>query len=721
MVEKVKSDDKDFILTIKDAMLSRCDGAVAEDGLGFNKFDSYKVRSMDLSSSYGVKSLGYTLLKYRGQISEMGFDIEQLKKIVDEFKIPPRGKAKKVASVKVDGVNIVVNTPYNESLKDAIKSLGARYNGEEKSWSLSIGYIKHITQLVEDYYIHSHKIELDLPDLNIHKAGEIFCNGVKEDVLIAMKYNKMFIEALKTSPAFNFNRKWDNDKKAWRINVANKEVVVEIFKFAEDYNIGFSKGAEDNLGEIIAYFDERVEMSSAESSEMDIKGLGGELYPFQTAGVQFTEELNGRVLIADEMGLGKTIQALGWLQHHPEVRPVVIIVPNCVKENWKREAIKWLSDDNTVLTVNGGKDFVSGDITILNYDIVKKHKEAILELNPKCVILDECHYIKNYKAQRTKAVQEITKGAKHIIALSGTPMLNRPVELWTIANMIAPTTFNNWTSYVNRYCDAFQDRYALNVNGSSNLEELQSKLRQTMMIRRLKADVLTELPEKMRETVFMNVSDKEWSAYRNLELNFVEWLRNNLKEDENLNDKLSAEALVKIGQLRKKVAEIKMKSVTEWVNNYKESSTGKLVLFCHHIKTIEIMKEAFPDILTISGKDSAEDRQKSVDAFQNDDSKRLIVLTFGAGGVGITLTKAQDVAFIELAWRPADLSQAEDRIHRIGQEGQVTAWYLLVPDSIDESMMEMINEKMKVSAEALDKDAKVSIQRNLISSFLDRV
>lgn len=732
MVDVKFSDINELVLTVRGAMLDRCDGAMTEDGLGFNKFDACKVRSMDMTKKYSINSTAITLIKYKGQILDMGYDFETLLAFVNEIKklqkemtekktrVTSSGKRKKVASVIVDGDYITVDTPYNQNIISTVKMYKGRYNPTDKTWSVSIGYIKSVVEVVENIFGNSDNIILEVPDLSVVKAGEIFCNGIKEDVLIAMKYNSEFINELKMSEAFNFNRKWDNNKKAWRINVANKEVVDEIFMFAEKYNIGFSKGAESNLSEIIAYFDERIEMSSAESSEFDVQGLGGEMYPFQTAGVKFAEELGGRVLIADEMGLGKTIQALAWLQHHPEVRPAIIIVPNCVKENWRRETIKWVSTNNDTVVVNGGKDFTSGDITILNYDIVKKHKDAIIELNPQCIILDESHYIKNYKAQRTQAVQEICKGSKHIFALSGTPMLNRPIELWTIANMIAPNTFNNWRAYVDRYCNAFQDRYALNVNGSSNLKELQEKLRQTMMIRRLKTDVLTELPEKMRETVFMNVSDKEWSVYRDLESNFVNWLRENLKDGENLDDKLSAEALVKIGKLRKTVAQIKMRSAKEWVNNYMETSSGKLVLFCHHIETIEKMKEAFPDILTISGKDSADDRQASVDAFQNDDSKRLIVLTFGAGGVGLTLTKAQDVAFLELAWRPADLLQAEDRIHRIGQEGQVTAWYLLVPDSIDESMMEMINEKMKVSAMVLDKDAEVSMKRNLISSFLKR-
>jgi len=732
MVDKVKTDIQDMVLSMRTQMLARCDGALTEDGVGFNRFDSSRVRSIDLTKAYSINSLAFILLKYRGQLESMGFDYEVLKAFTDDLKekqekitkkktrITLSGEKKKVASITVDGDYIIVDTPYNENILSAVRMYKGRFIPNNKTWSISIGYIKNMVDTVQRTFKNSKGIVIEVPDLSVIKAGEIFCNGIKENVLMAMKYNSEFIDELKESQAFRLNRKWDGTKKAWRINVANKEVIDEIFMFAEKYNIGFSKGAEDNLNEVIAYFDKRIEMSSAETSEFNVDGLGGEMYPFQTAGVRFAEELGGRVLIADEMGLGKTIQALAWLQHHPEVRPAIIIVPNCVKENWRRETIKWVSSNNKTVVVNGGKDFVSGDITILNYDIVKKHKDAILKLKPKCVILDESHYIKNYKAQRTQAILEICKGSEHIFALSGTPMLNRPIELWTIANMIAPNTFNNWRAYVDRYCNAFQDRYALNVNGSSNLSELQEKLRQTMMIRRLKVDVLTELPEKMRETVFMNVSPKEWSVYRDLESNFVNWLRENLKDGESLDDKLSAEALVKIGKLRKTVAEIKMRSAKEWVNNYIETSSGKLVLFCHHINTIDAMKEAFPDILTISGKDSAEDRQASVDAFQNDDSKRLIVLTFGAGGVGITLTKAQDVAFLELAWRPADLSQAEDRIHRIGQEGQVTVWYLLVPESIDESMMEMINEKMKVSAMVLDKDAEVSIQRNLISSFLNR-
>jgi len=724
---KINPEDRKFVSEVATAMLMRCDGARAEDGVGYNKFDSARVRNMNLDRD--TISLSIILIKYKNQITSMGFDHERIVKIANSVerkkkdknvKKGKNGKAIKTVSVTVNGDYLKIISPYNEGFLAWVRTLKGRFNGDDKSWSVSIGYIREVLEAVDNYYGNYDNIEFDLVDPSDVNVGEIFCNGIKEDVLVAMKYNHNFVAWIKENDVFKFNKKWDNNKKAWRITVANKDVVDEIFKMAEMFGIKYSEEAEKNMEAFIDYFDERIEMSSADDSKFNVKGLGGELFPFQTAGVRFAEELDGRLLIADEMGLGKTVQALAYLQHHPEVRPAVIIVPNCVKENWRRETIKWVSQNNETVVVNGGKDFVSGDITILNYDIVKKHKDAILDLNPQCVILDESHYIKNFKAQRTKAVQEICRASPHIIALSGTPMLNRPIELWTVANMIAPNTFNNWQKFVKRYCAGFQDSYGWNVSGSSNLDELQALLRQTMMIRRLKADVLKELPEKMRETVFMDVSGKAWSDYMEVETNFINWLKENLGEDEKLSDKLMAEAILKINKLRTKIVDAKMKSVKEWVNNFMDSSTGKLVLFCHHRKTIKAMKEAFPDILSISGEDSAEDRQKAVDSFQNDDSKRLIVLTFGAGGVGLTLTKAQNVAFIELAWRPADLSQAEDRIHRIGQEGQVTAWYLLVPNSIDETMMGMINEKMEVSAKALDKDAEVSIQRNLITSFLNR-
>ena len=709
----ITESDREFILEITNAMQSRCDGARTEDGVGFNKFDSNRVQSM--GSELNPKFLAFVLIKYKTQIISMGFDYDRLISITTSINQNKPKMSKKLAKMTISGDNIVLETPYNEDFKSFVKGLGGRYNPDNKSWSVSKGYIQEVTVAFERTF---KDMDMQMPNLSDMVSGTIYCNGIKEDVLVQVAYNRDFIDYIKSVESFNRNRKWDAEHKAWRLSVSNKEIVDDIFKMANQFNIGFSEDAEKNLNEIITYFDERVKMSASSNAEMTINGLGGTLYPFQTAGVQFADELDGRVLIADEMGLGKTVQALAWLQHHPEVRPAIIIVPACVKTNWQRETQKWLSKGKIVV-VNGGKAFdTTGDITIINYDIVKKHQETLKSMKAKCVIMDECHYTKNYKAQRTKAVQDIVRGIPHVFALSGTPILNKPIELWTIANMVAPKTFHNWRTYVDRYCNARQERWGLDVSGASNLGELQELLRQTMMIRRVKTDVLKELPPKRRETVFMNISESDRVKYDNMVSMFRSWVRENSKSKEEADAKLTAEALVKINEMRKMIAGMKMDSVKEWISNYMEASTGKLVLFCHHLATIEAMKKAYPDILVVSGDMDTTARQKSIDAFQNDDTKRLIILTFGAGGVGITLTKAQDVAFIELAWRPADLSQAEDRIHRIGQEGNVTAWYLLAPDTIDEMMMEMINEKAKISSQTLDIDVDSSIQRNIISMFM---
>ena len=284
--------------------------------------------------------------------------------------------------------------------------------------------------------------------------------------------------------------------------------------------------------------------------EINVPGLKMKLFPFQKKGVAFIEQKNGRALVADEMGLGKTIQAISYLQLHPEKRPVIIIVPASLKLNWEREYEMWIGKKHTQI-LSGKKNHsisvAKKPIIIINYDILSAWVEDLKKIHAQVLILDESHYIKNNKAQRTKAVKKIAKNISHIIALSGTPIINRPIEMYNALRLINHTAVPSRWDYAMRYCVARHNGFGWDLNGATNTKELHDKLVNTIMIRRLKADVLSELPPKQRSSLPLELSNqKEYDA---AEHDFLDWLEGEKGKDA-ARTASRVEALAKIEALK---------------------------------------------------------------------------------------------------------------------------------------------------------------------------
>jgi SWI/SNF-related matrix-associated actin-dependent regulator 1 of chromatin subfamily A len=238
-------------------------------------------------------------------------------------------------------------------------------------------------------------------------------------------------------------RKFVADQKYWTC-----PLTIENAKLLREWKFDVDERVDEYLDRA------KIKMTDIDSSNLEITGLGMDLYPYQRDGVAFTEAKNGRVLIADEMGLGKTAQALAWLQLRTEVRPVVIVVPASLKLNWERETFMWM-EDPTVQILSGKSPYeLTAEIIIINYDILAAWLLALIAYEPKVVIADEVHYAKNNGAKRTKALKQLAKKAEHFIGLSGTPIVNRPIEFYNAIKMIDPNLFPDYWRYAKRYCNA---------------------------------------------------------------------------------------------------------------------------------------------------------------------------------------------------------------------------------------------------------------------------
>lgn len=494
---------------------------------------------------------------------------------------------------------------------------------------------------------------------------------------------------------------------------------------------------------IFKAMDNAVEMSKATDAAVSIPAPAGLDYmPFQRAGIAYATARQS-TLIGDEMGLGKTIQALGFINANKYIQQVVCIVPASLRLNWYNEARKWLvrKFDYYIVRDNGRvPDYAN--FVIVNYDMLKGAVLQSLEARQwQLMIVDECHKLKNPKAQRTvkilggtigkgpdaKEHEGLLRKCDRRLFLTGTPILNRPVELWPIVHAVDPGTFGSFWGYVSRYCGATRSRFGYDMGGATNLGELQNKLRASCMIRRLKKDVLTELPAKRRQIVTLEAAGNEYviqaeraamAAQRehmealqaDVELAKVADNEDEYKEAVKRLSSGMGVAFAEMARVRHETALAKVPYVIEHVDELFDAEADKIILFAHHHDVIAKFKAHFGDAaVVLTGQTNIEERDAAVRRFQTDPSCKLFIGSITAAGVGLTLTAAAHVIFAELDWVPANMTQAEDRAHRIGQTEQVFVQHLVFDESIDAEMAVKLIAKQEIIDKALDKKVKYDL------------
>jgi SWI/SNF-related matrix-associated actin-dependent regulator 1 of chromatin subfamily A len=342
---------------------------------------------------------------------------------------------------------------------------------------------------------------------------------------------------------------------------------------------------------------------------------------------------------------------------------------------------------------------------------------ALLAYRPSVLIADEVHYIKNNSANRTKAFKKLAKICPHIIGLSGTPIENRPVEIYNIVNLIDPNFMPNFMKFVHKYCGARHNGFGWDYSGATNTQELHSKLSASVMLRRLKKDVLKDLPEKLNSFVPIALDNR--SAYFVAEQNFIKYVQET-KGAEKAKKAQTAQALAEIEGLKQLAVEGGLKNSIDWISEFLESGE-KLIVFATHKFVINALMSNFGNIaVKIDGSVSTNARQAVVDRFQGDSGVKLFIGNIKAAGVGLTLTKASNVVFLELPWTPSQIDQAADRAHRIGQLNAVTVWFLLPVKTIMEKIAKLLDKKRKTVDEVLDgkKTEEASLLAELMDSYI---
>ncbi len=421
--------------------------------------------------------------------------------------------------------------------------------------------------------------------------------------------------------------------------------------------------------------------------------LGGEPAPFQWAAVRYALHTRGTFL-ADEQGLGKTVEALTTLEADGAF-PAVVVCPASMKLGWERETRRWLPHRSVAVVSGRGVVAPEAEITIINYEVVAAHHQRLTRTRPRAIVVDESHYCKNPQAKRTQAVRRLAAAVADgglRLALSGTPVLNHAEEL--IAQLRIIGRMEDFGSGAG---------FARQFRGRVSEERLHWHMRRACFVRRRKAEVLPQLPPKRQVVIPVALTNE--SEYRLAERDVIAWLRSQPLDLSQLNAKIAAtlraQRLAQLGTLQRLAARGKLAAALAWIDAFLASGEP-LVVFARHVEVQRAVLARFRDALHLVGDDSLTARETAIEGFQASDGPPLIVCATRVAAQGITLTRASNVAFLELEWTPAMHDQAEDRCHRIGQRDAVTAWYLLAANTIDETMARLIQDKRATVAAVTD-------------------
>lgn len=439
-------------------------------------------------------------------------------------------------------------------------------------------------------------------------------------------------------------------------------------------------------------------------TNFQVKGMKKDMYPYQRVGTEFLTISGGRAIIADAPGLGKTVQAIAYAKHMGFKR-ILVVAPASVKFSWRQEIQKWTRMSSIVIDSKTNLAHIDAETEfwIINYDILKKHYAQLAKIHFDCMIGDECQLIKSPSAIRTKAFRTLSRGINHIVLLSGTPLLSRPSELFSLLNIIDQKTWNDWYDFARRYCGAHKTRWGLDTSGASNIPELHARIKR-YFIRRDKTEVLKELPPKTFIDMPVELDKATAAEYNTASNNMGMWLRQySGKQPAAIASSLAAEKLTRLNVLRQLNAMGKVETAIDLIDSIIQAGE-KVLVFSSFVAPLKKIEEHFKGkSVMITGETPVDDRQMVVEEFQTNKNVPVFLGGIKSAGVGITLTAASNVIFLDYSWNPADHQQAQDRVHRPGQTASnVNIYQLFAMNTIDEDLKEILESKQNIFDAVID-------------------
>ena len=523
---------------------------------------------------------------------------------------------------------------------------------------------------------------------------------------VSFQYHPMLVKCIKRIPSARYRA----DGKYWEVATSDITYLQKMGVWARQYHFVTN----------VMWLEDSEPVQTYEPLPLPVLTVPHNLliepYEYQKEGIAYALDKK-RCILGDEQGLGKTVEAIGLLTA-TRAFPALVICPASLKINWQRELRKFgglnavILDDKNRATwqrfweVKKQNGQPCAEVFIVNYESLRKffvlrvRREGRFTLKSvdfderkdlfRTVIIDESHKCKTSSTQQAKFVQGIALGKEYVLELTGTPVVNNNVDLiqqLTIMNRLGD--FGGYTKFMARYCAG--------EHKSSHLKELNYLLRKYCFVRRLKKDVLTQLPDKTRSYLVTDIDNMK--EYKEAERDIIKYLvKYQDADDEKIQRTIRGAIMVKMGLLKQISARGKVGGAKDIIHNIIDGEDGqKLIVFCYLKEVVAALKAEFKDAVTVTGDDTPQQKQYAVDRFQNDERVRLIILNYKSGGVGLTLTAASNVLFCEFPWTAADCVQAEDRAHRNGQKNAVNCVYLLGQNTIDEYMYQLIQTKKSIS------------------------
>ncbi len=607
--------------------------------------------------------------------------------------------------------HLVLDFPYDSSQVAEIKKIdGSSWDRVQKVWRLPMSSLEEAREFAAK---HKFTIDIDVLTLTIQKKRPEKCVFMSDaKLMLRCPYEKVIIKAVKQIPGIT----WNSDKKSWQAPLAS---VAEVIGWANSFDVPVAEEIHAHAVNVRENLNKLKDASRSTDAEIKVESIKGELLPYQRAGVAYASNAR-RTFIADEMGLGKTLQAIATLEYVWDSYPAVVVCPPTLVLNWQAEYARWLPEKR-VSVVSNRKEFPDKnlyDIVVVGYSNIS-HWEKELK-GHQSYVFDESHYCKTPTAGRTKSAVKIARTAPKegiVLCLTGTPVTNRPAEYASQLEILGKLKdFGGLWGFYRRYCGAFQDSFGQwNISGHSHLDELNDRLRGNCYIRRTKDQVLKELPPVIHNPIIVEGTAAGMKEYHKAERDIIKYLQDRAREialelgqsphSAAVIAKIKAESnehLVRLSVLRRLSARAKMPVIEEWVQAHIDEGK-KVVIAAHHREVVDELSRRFGG-LKIQGGMSVQEVEEHKHKFQNLSAEEapVIVLSIQAAKTGHTLTASQDVLFVELPWTPADVDQTYSRCHRLGQQGSVTATYMLASKTLDEEIYSLIERKRGVVNSAVE-------------------
>lgn len=547
--------------------------------------------------------------------------------------------------------------------QDIIRTVPNRFSKKccicEELVETSQGYACQSKEGWSTYCAKHVPVKIQPPRAEITKDGEVF-----------FPYDPNAVVLIKSLAGARFN----SEGKFWTISIEpdNLDRAIDVAQ-----SLGLKVAPE------LLRQNELTQRQTQEEIQEDFAVEG--LFPFQVEGSRFIATKK-RCLLGDEMGTGKTIQTLATISKDVGT---LVVCPASLKFNWREEANKW-RPDLEVVVLKGRNSFRFpnvGEIVIVNYDILPQKIEN-KNTQPFNLVCDEIHLCKNYKTKRTKAVTALSRIANKVVGLTGTPLMNRPFDLYGVlsAMQLEREVFGGWQGFLRAFGGYRSEWGGYEFSGPS---PIVPELLRRVMLRRKREEVLPDLPKKSYSKIVVNgISKKLKNQLDSLYDEYGILINNN-----------ELPPFEEFAEIRAKLAESRTDAMIEIVESHEEEDIPLVVFSAHRYPIDELGKRE--GWATITGSTKPEHRQEIVNQFQSGKLKG-VGLTISAGGVGLTLTKAWKAVFVDLDWTPALNAQAEDRICRIGQTKPCEIVRMVSDHVLDKHVNQLISEKIQLFNDAID-------------------